>query len=127
MISLIIGSAGLVLAAGGGLRRLCAAIGRRLRAQQDYRVLCEMPERELRDIGLRDSDLRDATAAPYFGDPTAIIAIRVSERRRGLAGGESVDEAMRALSDEVPRQPGQIAKESGSGEAGRVVFLRAAE
>lgn len=122
MISLIIGSARLVLAAGGALGRLGFGIGRWLRSQQDYRVLCEMPERELRDIGLRGSDLRDEAAAPCFGDPTAIIAIRVSERRRGLAGGESVDEAMRALSDAAPRQPQQIAK-----EADRVVFLRAAE
>lgn len=126
MISLIIGSARLVLAAGGALGRLGFGIGRWLRSQQDYRVLCEMPERELRDIGLRGSDLRDGAAAPYFGDSTAIIAIRVSERRRGLAGGESVDEAMRALSDAAPRQPQEIAKEAG-GEADRVVFLQAAE
>jgi uncharacterized protein YjiS (DUF1127 family) len=127
MISLIIGSARLVLAAGGALGRLGIGIGRWLRSQQDYRLLCEMPERELRDIGLRGSDLRDASAAPYFADPTAIIAIRASERRRGLAGGESVDEAMRALRPEAPCRPEQIAKESDSGEPGRVVFLRAAE
>lgn len=127
MISLVIGSARLVLVAGVALRRPCAAIGRRLRSQQDYRVLCEMSERDLRDLGLRESDLRDAAAAPCFGDPTAIIAISAGERRRRLAGGESVAEAMHVLSDEAPRQPGQIAKESDSGGPGRGVFLRAAE
>ncbi|MCP4561008.1 MAG: DUF1127 domain-containing protein [Bosea sp.] len=126
MISFIIGSAKPVLAMFDVLGRLLGALDHWLRSRRDYRTLCDMSERDLRDLGLRDSDLRDATAAPFFGDPTAIISLR-AEERRGLAGGESVDQVLRGLSAGASVQPERIAKESDSAEAGRVVFLRAAE
>ena len=126
MISFIIGSAKPVLAMFVVLGRLLGAIDNWLQSRRDYRTLCDMSERDLRDLGLRDSDLRDATAAPFFGDPTAIISLR-AEERRGLAGGESVDEVLRGMSAGVSVRPERIAKESDSAEAARVVFLRAAE
>lgn len=126
MISFIIGSAKPVLAIFDVLGRLLGALDHWLRSRRDYRTLCDMSERDLRDLGLRDSDLRDATAAPFFGDPTAIISLR-AEERRGLAGGESIDEVLRGLSAGTPARPERIAKESDSAGGGRVVFLRAAE
>lgn len=126
MISFIIGSAKPVLAVFDVLGRILGALDHWLQSRRDYRALCDMSERDLRDLGLRDSDLRDATAAPFFGDPTGIISLR-AEERRGLAGGESVDQALRGLSAGAPVQPERIAKESDRAEAGRVVFLRAAE
>jgi uncharacterized protein YjiS (DUF1127 family) len=126
MISFIIGSAKPVLAVFDALGRVLGAFDHWLQSRRDYRTLCDMSERDLRDLGLRDSDLRDATAAPFFGDPTAIISLR-AEERRGLAGGESVDEVLRGLSAGASVRPERIAKESDSAEAGRVVFLRAAE
>jgi uncharacterized protein YjiS (DUF1127 family) len=126
MISFIIGSAKPALAAVGALGRAFGVIGHWLQSRRDYRTLCDMNERDLRDIGLRDSDLRDATAAPFFGDPTGIISLRVEERR-GLASGESVEQVLRGLSTGTPGRPERIAKESDSAGAGRVVFLRAAE
>eukprot|EP01042_Synura_sphagnicola_P022025 gene22025-28047_t len=115
MISFIIGSAKPVLAMFDVLGRVLGAIDHWLQSRRDYRTLCDMSERDLRDLGLRDSDLRDATAAPFFGDPTGIISLRVEERR-GLAGGESVDEVLRGLSAGAPVQPERIAKESDSAE-----------
>ncbi|RXT55031.1 hypothetical protein B6S44_12135 [Bosea sp. Tri-44] len=126
MISFIIGSAKPVLAMVDGLGRILGGISRWLQSRRDYRTLCDMTERDLRDLGLRDSDLRDATAAPFFGDPTGIISLRVEERR-GLAGGESVDQVLRGLSAGAPVRPERIAKESDSAVSSRVVFLRAAE
>ncbi|AZO76486.1 MULTISPECIES: DUF1127 domain-containing protein [unclassified Bosea (in: a-proteobacteria)] len=126
MISFIIGSAKPVLAMVDGLGRILGGISHWLQSRRDYRTLCDMTERDLRDLGLRDSDLRDATAAPFFGDPTAIISLRVEERR-GLAGGESVDQVLRGLSAGTPARPERIAKESDSAVSSRVVFLRAAE
>ena len=126
MISFIIGSAKPVLAMFDMLGRFLGAFDHWLQSRRDYRTLCDMSERDLRDLGLRDSDLRDATAAPFFGDPTGIISLR-AEERRGRAGGESVDEVLRGLSAGASVQPERIAKESDSAEALRVVFLRAAE
>lgn len=126
MISFIIGSAKPVLAMFDMLGRFLGTFDHWLQSRRDYRTLCDMSERDLRDLGLRDSDLRDATAAPFFGDPTGIISLR-AEERRGRAGGESVDEVLRGLSAGASVQPERIAKESDSAEARRVVFLRAAE
>ena len=49
-------------------------------ARDDYRMLCEMDDKTLADLGLTRGDLRDATAAGYFGDPTVVIAARAAER-----------------------------------------------
>jgi uncharacterized protein YjiS (DUF1127 family) len=64
-------------AAAGRCRSM---IGRWIRARRDYRLLCQMDENALKDIGLKSSDLRDATAVGLFGDPTLLIAGRADER-----------------------------------------------
>ena len=45
-------------------------------------ALARMDGRELADIGLTRSDLRDASALALDGDPTALLALRARERRR---------------------------------------------
>ena len=96
MISFIIGSAKPVLAMFAMLGRFLGAFDHWLQSRRDYRTLCDMSERDLRDLGLRDSDLRDATAAPFFGDPTGIISLRAEERR---------GRAARLLAARAPRPP----------------------
>ncbi|WP_186419323.1 DUF1127 domain-containing protein [Bosea sp. CS1GBMeth4] len=122
MISIIIGSAKPVFAVALG--RCLGAIGRWLQSHREHRILREMSERELRDLGLRDSELRDRAAAPFPGDPTGIISLGAG-RRRGLAGGASVDEALRGLGMGAPGE--RIAREPDSAGSARVVRLRAAE
>lgn len=126
MISFIIGAAKPAFTAIRALGRLVGGIEGWLQARRDYSRLCELSEHDLRDLGLRGSDLRDASAGPYFGDPTAIIALR-AEERRGLAGGERIDDILRGLSAGSPSRPERIAKESDSGAFRGVVCLRAAE
>lgn len=126
MISFIIGSAKPVLAMFDVLGRILGGVSHWLRSRRDYRTLCDMSERDLRDLGLRDSDLRDASAAPFFGDPTGIISLR-AEERRGLAGGESIDEVLEGLSAGAPARPELSAQGTGSVTSSRVGFLRAAE
>jgi uncharacterized protein YjiS (DUF1127 family) len=53
MISFIIGSAKPALAAVGALGRAFGVIGHWLQSRRDYRTLCDMNERDLRDIVLR--------------------------------------------------------------------------
>ena len=130
MLSFIIGPARHVLATGGSLGRVpgvfLGSIGRWLRTQRNYHRLCDMSERDLRDLGLRDCSERDRIAAPFFGDPTGIIAMRCEERR-GLAGGESLDEALRSQSSDAPPRLEQVGREPGKATSGRVVILRAVE
>ena len=126
MISFIIGAAKPAATAFLALGRLVGGIESWLQARRDFSRLCELSEHDLRDLGLRGSDLRDASAARYFGDPTAIIALR-AEERRGLAGGERIDDILRGLSAGSPSRPERIAKESDSGAFRGVVCLGAAD
>lgn len=126
MISVIIGSAKPVLAAVGELGRLLAAVGHCLQSRRYHRTFSEMTERDLQDVGLRDSDLHDSRAAPFFGDPTAIISLHV-EQRRGLAGGESAGEVLRGLRAEAASPAERSVQTDDSAASSRVVFLRAAE
>ena len=126
MISFIIGAAKAASTAMRALGRFVGGIENWLQARRDYNRLCEMSERDLRDLGLRGSDLRDASAAPFFGDPTAIISLRAEERRE-LAGGEGVEDILRGLSAGSPSRPERIANESDSGAFRGVVGLGAAD
>lgn len=69
-----------VLAAGAVLRRRVEAFRNWHAARQGYVALCDMDDRALSDVGLTRSDLRDATASGYFGDPTVLVAARAAER-----------------------------------------------
>jgi hypothetical protein len=46
------------------------------------KALANMDRRELSDIGLNPSDVRDASALPLDRDPTELLARRARERRR---------------------------------------------
>lgn len=55
-------------------------------ARADMRALANMDRRELADIGLIPSDVRDASALPLDRDPTELLARRAYERRRDAFG-----------------------------------------
>ena len=63
------------------VRRQAEAVRAWNESRQGFTQLCEMDDRTLSDLGLARSDLRDATAAGYFGNPTTILAVRAKERR----------------------------------------------
>jgi uncharacterized protein YjiS (DUF1127 family) len=63
-------------------RRAAAWPFRVAAARATLRTLANMDRRELADIGLNPSDVRDATALPLDRDPTELLARRVGERRR---------------------------------------------
>jgi uncharacterized protein YjiS (DUF1127 family) len=71
------------IAAVGFARRQVQTMTSWRQARRDYAALCEMDDKSLGDLGLSRSDIRDATAAGYFGDPTLIVAARAVERRHG--------------------------------------------
>ena len=78
LFAVTFGSAALSVAAV--VRAQVNAFNAWLEARRDYRALCEMDDKTLSDIGLTRSDIRDASAAGYFGDPTVIVAARAIER-----------------------------------------------
>lgn len=62
------------------LSTLLRALASWRRGRQGYARLCGLDDRALSDLGLTRSDLRDATATGFFGDPTTIVATRADER-----------------------------------------------
>ncbi len=66
---------------GAGARRAVAWPFRVAAARATFRTLANMDRRELADIGLNPSDVRDATALPLDRDPTELLARRARERR----------------------------------------------
>jgi uncharacterized protein YjiS (DUF1127 family) len=71
---------------GIGARRAAAWPFRVAAARATLRTLANMDRRELADIGLNQSDVRDASALPLDRDPTALLARRARERRRDAFG-----------------------------------------
>lgn len=65
-----------------GAERVAAWPFRVAAARAALRQLSAMDHRELADIGLHGSDLRDASALALDCDPTTLLARRSSERRR---------------------------------------------
>jgi uncharacterized protein YjiS (DUF1127 family) len=63
-------------------RRVAAWPFRVAAARATMRALAGMDHRELADIGLNLSDVRDASALALDTDPTALLARRAGERRR---------------------------------------------
>lgn len=49
--------------------------------RRDVRVLLEMNERELKDIGLVRNDVLGALSVPLYRDPSSILMVRSVERR----------------------------------------------
>jgi uncharacterized protein YjiS (DUF1127 family) len=66
----------------GFLARVAAWPFRVAEARATFSALAGMDRRELADIGLTPSDLRDASALALDRDPTALLARRARERRR---------------------------------------------
>ena len=69
-----------------GARRAAAWPFRVAAARATLRTLATMDRRELADIGLNSSDVRDASALPLDRDPTELLARRAHERRRDAFG-----------------------------------------
>jgi uncharacterized protein YjiS (DUF1127 family) len=65
-----------------GARRLATWPFRVAAARATLRTLANMDRRELADIGINSSDVRDASALPLDRDPTDLLAARARERRR---------------------------------------------
>jgi uncharacterized protein YjiS (DUF1127 family) len=75
---------------GAGARQAAAWPFRVAAARATMKALANMDRRELADIGLNASDVRDASALPLDSDPTALLATRVRERRRDAFGPPSL-------------------------------------
>jgi uncharacterized protein YjiS (DUF1127 family) len=65
-----------------GARRVAAWPFRVAAARATLTMLANMDRRELADIGLNSSDVRDASAMALDRDPTEHLARRARERRR---------------------------------------------
>ena len=71
---------------GAGARQAATWPFRVAAARATMKALANMDRRELADIGLNASDLRDASALPLDRDPTELLARRARERRRDAFG-----------------------------------------
>jgi uncharacterized protein YjiS (DUF1127 family) len=71
---------------GAGARQAAAWPFRVAAARATLKALASMDRRELADIGLNPSDVRDASALPLDRDPTELLARRARERRRDAFG-----------------------------------------
>jgi hypothetical protein len=79
-----------------------------------------MDLRELADIGLNPSDVRDVSALPLDRDPTGLLALRARERRRDSFGPppslgppddrDNLSERNRPPSPPEPKPAGQGAR-----------------
>jgi uncharacterized protein YjiS (DUF1127 family) len=91
---------------GVGAKRVAAWPFRVAAARAALRALANMDRRELADIGLNPSDVRDASALPLDRDPTALLAARARERRRDAFGPLPLRAGDRPVDDpgEPPRR-----------------------
>ncbi len=69
-----------------GARRAASWPFRVAAARATLTMLADMDRRELADIGLNPSDVRDASSLPLDRDPTELLARRARERRRDAFG-----------------------------------------
>jgi uncharacterized protein YjiS (DUF1127 family) len=92
---------------GAGARRLAAWPFQVAAARAALKALANMDRRELADIGLNSSDVRDASALPLDRDPTALLATRARERRRGAFGPPPSPRAGSRLPDDPDNLPGR--------------------
>ncbi len=84
---------------GLGARRAASWPFRVATARATLRALANMDRRELADIGLNLSDVRDASALPLDRDPTELLAERARDRRRdaGAAKASRGDDGRRPV------------------------------
>ena len=108
------------------LREVAAWPFRVAAARATLKALANMDRRELADIGLNSSDVRDASALPLGSDPTAVLATRARERRRGAFGPPPAIQVVGPLRNDPDDLlgPGQPASRPGpkpTGQNGRLV------
>ena len=77
-------------------RRAAAWPFRVAAARATLRTLAKMDRRELADIGLNPSDVRDASALPLDRDPGELLARRAHERRKNAFGPAPSSQAGRS-------------------------------
>jgi uncharacterized protein YjiS (DUF1127 family) len=91
---------------GVGARRAASWPFRVAAARAALRALANMDRRELADIGLNLSDVRDASALPLDRDPTELLAERARDRRRDSG-------AAKVSRGDDGRRPGPQARSPG--------------
>jgi uncharacterized protein YjiS (DUF1127 family) len=110
---------------GVAARRLAAWPFRVAAARATLKALSNMDRRELADIGLSLSDVRDASALPLDRDPTELLARRARERRRDAFGPPpSVQVVGRPLDSDDPQRrnrPPSRPEPELAGQKGRLV------
>src|SRR6202044_3316527 len=74
---------------GAGARQAAAWPFRVAASRATLKALANMDRRELADIGLNPSDVRDAPALSLDRDPTELLARRAYERHRDAFGPPS--------------------------------------
>jgi uncharacterized protein YjiS (DUF1127 family) len=90
-----------------GARRAAAWPFRVAAARAAVRMLANMDRRELADIGLNPSDVRDVSALPLDRDPTVLLARRARERRRNAFGAPRSPRAGGRPFDDPEDRPGR--------------------
>src|SRR5258706_16106871 len=68
---------------GRVLANATAQLVRAIKHRRDAQILARLDPKMLADIGLTQSDVRDAFSEPLWRDPTGVLATRISERRSG--------------------------------------------
>jgi len=59
------------------------AVARAIAHRRDVKLLLELDDRTLKDIGLQRSEVRRALAEPFYRDPSKVLVIRSVGRRAG--------------------------------------------
>jgi uncharacterized protein YjiS (DUF1127 family) len=88
-------------------RRAAAWPFRVAAARATLRTLANMDRRELADIGLSPSDVRDASALPLDDDPGELLARRARERRENAFGPPPSSQAGRSPLARPDGRPGR--------------------
>jgi uncharacterized protein YjiS (DUF1127 family) len=100
---------------GAGARQAAAWPFRVAAARATLKALANMDRRELADIGLNRSDVRDASALPLDRDPTELLARRARERRREAFGPPASPRAGSWRLDDPDDLPGRDRSSSRPG------------
>ena len=98
----------LVSAAGTAVTTLFSAIalvGRAIARRRLIAELGEFDDKMLRDIGLTRADLRDASAGPFWQDPTNVLVVRSVERR---ASRRHAARFMRQMTEVTPAETTEV-------------------
>ena len=70
--------------------------------------LARLDDRQLADIGLTRSDLRDAYAEPLWEDPTSVLARRAAERRMSRKPAGKPSRKRAAFENSIEQEEGKL-------------------